>query len=396
MGKKLTQDEFIKKAQLANLKEDGTPKYIYDDKCIYINKRSKVTILCPIHGYFKINAGAHMIGEGCKECGLEVCRNVRRKTKEEVQKDLDEKFNFKYEIIGEYKGNKINTQFRCRDCGYEFTARTNDVLSGRRVCKKCYLETIKFKYTKDELAQKFAEIYNNKYDYSNLEDKIYYLADIIEPICPIHGKFKTNVRRHLKGQSCYECNIDKLKSNRKIALEEIKKRIFEANPNLTFNEDDYVDTNTPIEFTCLKCGNKFKRNATKIVYDNARCPNCESDKTKLEEIIDKVLKKYNFEYIYQCSKKDLDFLCKKSLDFYLPKHKIAIECQGIQHFKPIEHFGGEEGFKERLRLDEEKRKLCEDNGIKILYFSKLGIDYPYNVIEDEDLLIKEIDKSKII
>lgn len=31
MGKKLTQDEFIKKAQLANLKSDGTPKYIYDE-----------------------------------------------------------------------------------------------------------------------------------------------------------------------------------------------------------------------------------------------------------------------------------------------------------------------------------------------------------------------------
>ena len=35
-----------------------------------------------------------------------------------------------------------------------------------------------------------------------------------------------------------------------------------------------------------------------------------------------------------------------SLDFYLPEHKIAIECQGEQHFEPVKHFGGEKKFEE--------------------------------------------------
>ena len=33
-----------------------------------------------------------------------------------------------------------------------------------------------------------------------------------------------------------------------------------------------------------------------------------------------------------------------SLDFYLPKYNMAIECQGEQHYKPIEYFGGEKEY----------------------------------------------------
>ena len=48
-----------------------------------------------------------------------------------------------------------------------------------------------------------------------------------------------------------------------------------------------------------------------------------------------------------------------SLDFYLPEYNIAIECQGIQHFKRIEYFGGEKSFKEQKNRDTIKKELCE-------------------------------------
>jgi len=40
--------------------------------------------------------------------------------------------------------------------------------------------------------------------------------------------------------------------------------------------------------------------------------------------------------------------------------------------------------------DIKKKKLCEENGISLLYFSNLGIEYPYKVFEDKDKLLKEI------
>lgn len=80
------------------------------------------------------------------------------------------------------------------------------------------------------------------------------------------------------------------------------------------------------------------------------------------------------------------------MDFYLPKYNIGIECQGGQHFKVVDHFGGEEGFKQRKELDERKRKLCDENGVNLLYYSNLGIDYPYYVIESKDELLESIKK----
>ena len=58
------------------------------------------------------------------------------------------------------------------------------------------------------------------------------------------------------------------------------------------------------------------------------------------------------------------------MDFFLPKYRIAIECQGGQHFKSVKYFGGDEDFKKRILRDKIKNKLCKENGINILYFTK--------------------------
>jgi hypothetical protein len=72
----------------------------------------------------------------------------------------------------------------------------------------------------------------------------------------------------------------------------------------------------------------------------------------------------------------------------LPEYNVAIECQGLQHFESVKYFGGEKHFSETVTRDKKKQKLCEENGIKIIYFSNLSnsskkYNYPYKVYEDE-------------
>lgn len=77
------------------------------------------------------------------------------------------------------------------------------------------------------------------------------------------------------------------------------------------------------------------------------------------------------------------------MDFYLPNYGVGIECQGIQHFIENHFFEPIEVVKER---DERKRKLCEEHGIKLLYYSNLGIKYPYEVFENKEKILEEIKK----
>jgi PP-loop superfamily ATP-utilizing enzyme len=89
---------------------------------------------------------------------------------------------------------------------------------------------------------------------------------------------------------------------------------------------------------------------------------------------------------------------KMSLDYYIKDLNVAIECQGIQHFNAKRFWNNnkdkEEEVKKIKKRDKLKKKLCEKHGIKVLYYSNLGIKYPYEVFEDKEKLLEEILKSE--
>ena len=53
-------------------------------------------------------------------------------------------------------------------------------------------------------------------------------------------------------------------------------------------------------------------------------------------------------------------------DFILPAHNIIIECDGRQHFEPIDIFRGTQGFDTLVSHDNIKNQYCKDNNIHIL------------------------------
>ena len=64
-----------------------------------------------------------------------------------------------------------------------------------------------------------------------------------------------------------------------------------------------------------------------------------------------------------------EWLGRQSLDLFIPSLGTAIEYQGIQHYLPVEFFGGEEALSQRQELDLQKRKLCEENHIRLIEWS---------------------------
>ena len=64
-----------------------------------------------------------------------------------------------------------------------------------------------------------------------------------------------------------------------------------------------------------------------------------------------------------------EWLGKQSLDIYIPSVKTAIEYQGVQHYAAVDFFGGEEALSQRRELDSRKKKLCEENGVRLIEWS---------------------------
>ncbi|MDP2003470.1 MAG: hypothetical protein Q8J86_11090 [Desulfurivibrionaceae bacterium] len=63
-----------------------------------------------------------------------------------------------------------------------------------------------------------------------------------------------------------------------------------------------------------------------------------------------------------------DFLEYLELDVFIPSLNVGMEYQGIQHFEPVEHWGGKDSLNQVIERDKKKKKLCSKNGIKLIYF----------------------------
>ena len=64
-----------------------------------------------------------------------------------------------------------------------------------------------------------------------------------------------------------------------------------------------------------------------------------------------------------------EWLGLQSLDLYIPSLKTAIEYQGIQHYYPVDFFGGEEALTDRKEKDLKKKRLCIENDVRLIEWS---------------------------
>lgn len=64
-----------------------------------------------------------------------------------------------------------------------------------------------------------------------------------------------------------------------------------------------------------------------------------------------------------------DWLQRLELDIFIPELSLGIEYQGIQHFQPLQHWGGKEAFQIRKEHDQRKLELAQNNKVSIIYFT---------------------------
>ena len=391
--KKLTTQEFIEKARLVH-----GDKYDYS-KVEYVNSATKVCIICPVHGEFWQLPDYHLKSYGCPKCGINIRAKNNTKTTEQFIKEAQQIHGDKYDYSKvKYIGKNKNVCIICPKHG-EFWQTPHNHLCGAGCpsCKKEYFSDI-YKDTTETFIEKARKIHGDKYDYSKVNYVDSYTKLCI--ICPEHGEFWQRPNNHLNGWGCAKCG-NKLRGKNQTKLQEqfIKDAKQVHGWKYDYSKVEYVNNKTKVCIICPEHG-EFWQTPNNHLRGNT-CPKC--CESKLEQIVEKTLKSSGINFYFQCSSKsEIKNIGRKRLDFYLPEYNVAIECQGEQHFEPIEFFGGKKQFEIQKNSDKEKLQICMENNIYVIYFTKHEYIGKYNLkngdgymfCDDENLLTTIIKKIR--
>lgn len=322
----------------------------------FTGKKNKMDVYCNIHGLFRQTPEVHLMGCGCPECGKEKSIKKRTLTKEQLEargRELYGDFYIYDNVV--IKNAREKVKIICPIHG-EFWQTPDAHMHGHKCpeCSKC----------KRRDTQSFIKecdlIHGNKYDYSKVVYKNRETAVCI--ICPEHGEFLQTPKSHLSGCGCPKCA-----NNVKLSTEEFIERCHRVWGDLyDYSKVNYVRSIDEVEIICKKHGTFFQTANSHL--SGHGCPHCANE----EYLEEKRLYEYVIANLDDTAERGyhFDFLNRQHIDVYSPKYNVGIEYQGVEHFEPVERFGGVDKYNLTIERDERKYRLCMDNGIKLFYFSK--------------------------
>lgn len=342
--------------------------YFCLDEVDYVNDKTKVTIICPIHGRFEIRPNAFVRSKyGCPKCGsmnggIERGRNSR--------KSLDEFVNGAKVVHGDkydyskvdYVNNSTKVCIMCPRHG-EFWQTPLNHLNGYG-CPKCGNES-KGEHNRklfEEFERSAKLVHGSKYEYDG--GTYVSLAEKTRIICPKHGEFWQTPHNHVRGHGCPYC-ANKLKT----------KDDFVVAANLLhggkygYDKVDYKGTHGKVCITCPTHGDFWQEPYNHL--QGHGCPKCVNPTSKWENDV--------FEYIvslgFDAEQSNRELLDGKEIDIYIPSKSIGIECDGLRW-----HNEQHKDMYFHLRKTDE----CLMKGIRLIH-----------IFEDEWLYKKEIVKSML-
>jgi very-short-patch-repair endonuclease/Zn finger protein HypA/HybF involved in hydrogenase expression len=282
----------------------------------------------------------------------------KRKTTAEFVIEAANRHNnfYDYSLVN-YTNKKTKVQIICPEHG-EFEQQPDNHLMGAG-CPKCYFNR-KLKTLKNFINEA-NNIHQYKYDYS-LAEYINNQNKIII-ICPEHGKYEKTPNSHLCGQGCPQCSLEI-----QISIRTKSHNKFVEDAGLIHNDlyeylGEYTKSYEKIEIKCVKCNHIFNQ-TPRAHLEGKGCPICKNSIG--ESKIRQFLLEHHIDFKPEYSFNDCRNIHPLPFDFYIEQFNICIEYDGIQHYKPIEFFGGEKAFKETQKRDAIKTKYCDNKNIQLI------------------------------
>ena len=333
-----------------------------------------MSIICPIHGVFKMKPNSHFNGQGCPKCGrIEANNNIKLAYTDFLKRA--EKIHDTTYIYDEssYIDYTSKMKILCSEHGV-FEQKPHSHISMKTGCPKCGIikTTIKNKIEWAIVEDLFKETHGNKYNY--IKSTYVDVSTKMEIICSEHGVFYQKPYAHYGGGGCKKCGLLDSSEKRKFNFEDFIELSKKIHGNLySYQFVNFVDIFTPIEIECKKHGLFYQ--IPRNHYRGSGCSKCSSSRG--ENLIRNILQNYNIKFEEQKTFEGLKYQSKLRCDFYLTDKNTVIEYNGIQHYVCNDFFGGVVGLEYTQKRDFEKYKFLNQNNINLIIvkFDVINIEH---------------------
>ena len=218
---KYTTENFIAKARSIH-----GDKYDYS-KVEYINSRTNVCIICPIHGEFWQNPRTHLDNSGCPKCGHYNIKHPKRLTQEQFADRSNKMHNNKYDYSKScFHSIREKVIIICPEHG-EFLQTPKNHMNGQG-CPKCgelkakkregdYLNARKnIESFKDDIYNLYGGKYEVVGDYVNNKTKIAIRCKEKYKDGSEHGIFYSRPDCLIQKHGCPKCSVNKSYAEREL------------------------------------------------------------------------------------------------------------------------------------------------------------------------------------
>ena len=236
MGRKLTTLDIVQRIlQIHGDKYDLS-------RLVYVNRRTKVEILCKEHGSWKTTTEQLFRGQGCPQCGLVLQGEKRRLSQEEFLTKCNEVHGNQYDYSKvDYQGMVTKVVVVCSEHG-DFEQTPSSHLNGSG-CPQCGLisQIEKRKLPLEDFISRSIYVHGNRYNYSNVE----YVNNSIEVEieCSIHGIFHQRPDFHMRGSGCPKCSIIEVHQKQKKSQDDFIIDCIEVHGDrYDYSKVEYVDS----------------------------------------------------------------------------------------------------------------------------------------------------------
>jgi len=283
----------------------------------------------------------------------------KKKTNEEFQKTIFELVKNDYIFNEPYINMKTKLNVTHKSCGNSYEVTPDEFIHGGNRCPECMRNKLTKEQTKTH--QKFVEevfelVENN---YSVLSEYTHNKVKIRMKHNTCGHEYEVRPYAFLHGNSrCPKCFGTPKKTTEEFK-DEVSKLVGEEYTVL----GKYFGNKKNIKMKHNICGHVWNVAPAHFLNTGTRCPECANYKSKGELKVIKYLTEKNISYI---NNKPHESLNNHLFDFQFPNRNLILEYDGIQHYQPVELFGGQKQFEIQKEKDQEKNDFCESNGINLV------------------------------